>query len=431
VTTEQELHKLGEVLRSAREERGVDLARVERDTKIRSRYLSALERGAYRELPGAVYTKGFLRNYGAYLGLDTEYLVDLYRLESAAAPVERPTVQTPPRPIAARRSRAFVITPSLLMGALLTVGVVVFAVYLVLELVTFAGIPGLSITVPSGDVRGWMDDEYTIQGVTEPNSRVTAETASRKTEVVADAAGRFQVTVALRPGSNVVTITANDPLTGRDSEPVRRTILVGEPGSAPPSAGQELALDQPADGATGRGPIQLRGTGPPGATVLVSARPTAAARATFRVTTLTGQAIPVRPSPPRAPDPLRLTVADDGTFQGTLNLPPADWRLEVAIRDGDAEPVARNVTVQVPAGLSGTLRVQGGPSYLEVDEDQRPKRNVSGRVAQAGSTVRLQARNDLRIRVGNAGAVRLAINGINLGIMGSSGTVVEWRITRL
>jgi hypothetical protein len=77
-----DVHKLGEVLRTAREGKGVDLARVERDTKIRERYLSALERGEYRELPGAVYTKGFLRNYGSYLGLDPEYLIDLYRLES-------------------------------------------------------------------------------------------------------------------------------------------------------------------------------------------------------------------------------------------------------------------------------------------------------------------------------------------------------------
>ena len=128
--TDQEIHKLGEVLRAAREERGVDLARVERDTKIRSRYLSALERGAYRELPGAVYTKGFLRNYGSYLGLDTEYLVDLYRLESAVTPVERPSVQAPPRPIASRRSGAFVITPGAVLAALLTVGVALFIVYL-------------------------------------------------------------------------------------------------------------------------------------------------------------------------------------------------------------------------------------------------------------------------------------------------------------
>jgi hypothetical protein len=61
---------LPERLLAARERKGVDLYRAERDTKIRARYLAALERGDYRELPGAVYTKGFLRNYALYLGLD-------------------------------------------------------------------------------------------------------------------------------------------------------------------------------------------------------------------------------------------------------------------------------------------------------------------------------------------------------------------------
>ena len=59
---------LPERLYAARERKGVDLYRAERDTKIRARYLAALERGDYRELPGAVYTKGFLRNYALYLG---------------------------------------------------------------------------------------------------------------------------------------------------------------------------------------------------------------------------------------------------------------------------------------------------------------------------------------------------------------------------
>jgi hypothetical protein len=91
----------------------------------------------------------------------------------------------------------------------------------------------------------------------------------------------------------------------------------------------------------------------------------------------------------------------------------------------------RRVTVQIPDGLSGTLRLRGAPSYLEVDEDGEPKQNVSGRIADAGSSVRLTARQGLRIRVGNAGAVRLTINGIALGDMGANGSVVEWRITRL
>src|SRR5258707_15887250 len=57
---------------AARERKGVDLARAERDTKIRVRYLSALERGDYRDLPGAGDTKGVLRNYAIYLSLDPE-----------------------------------------------------------------------------------------------------------------------------------------------------------------------------------------------------------------------------------------------------------------------------------------------------------------------------------------------------------------------
>ena len=72
---------LPERLYAARERKGVDLYRAERDTKIRARYLGALERGDYKELPGAVYTKGFLRNYALYLGLDPDEVLSQWRRE--------------------------------------------------------------------------------------------------------------------------------------------------------------------------------------------------------------------------------------------------------------------------------------------------------------------------------------------------------------
>src|SRR5258705_12035452 len=86
-------------LSAARERKGVDLARAERDTKIRARYLSALERGDYRDLPGAVYTKGFLRNYAIYLALDPEDVLRQWRRERGdqAAPAAE---IVPPRPLA-------------------------------------------------------------------------------------------------------------------------------------------------------------------------------------------------------------------------------------------------------------------------------------------------------------------------------------------
>lgn len=223
--TEREPTKLGEVLRTAREAKFIDLARVERDIKIRVHHLAALERGDYRELPAAVYTKGFLRNYGLYLGLDPEYLVDLYRLESGSA-IDRPTSAIRPRPVTERQGRPFVVSSGAVVAAILSLLVLAFVVYLVGEFVTFARTPELRITDPAGDVAGYGSLEYTIRGVTEPNSTITTEGLRQNPTARADAQGAFSVTVQLVPGANVVTLTANDPLTGRDTAAVRRTITV-------------------------------------------------------------------------------------------------------------------------------------------------------------------------------------------------------------
>src|SRR5580765_1587347 len=93
---------LPERLYAARERKGVDLYRAERDTKIRARYLGALERGDYKELPGAVYTKGFLRNYALYLGLDPDEVLNHWRRERGDVRDTAPIIAVP-RPIAAPR----------------------------------------------------------------------------------------------------------------------------------------------------------------------------------------------------------------------------------------------------------------------------------------------------------------------------------------
>src|SRR5918999_3940711 len=92
---------VGEMLQVARERKGVDLFRAERDTKIRARHLAALETDDYDELPGAVYTKGFLRNYADYLDLDPDDIIARWREQAGTTPrtVERPVMEAPPRPI--------------------------------------------------------------------------------------------------------------------------------------------------------------------------------------------------------------------------------------------------------------------------------------------------------------------------------------------
>src|SRR6187401_1029829 len=135
---------LPERLLAARERKGVDLYRAERDTKIRVRYLAALERGDYRELPGAVYTKGFLRNYALYLGLDPDDVLLQWRRERGD-PREPQAVITVPRPIATPR-KGLTFSPSLIVFALLVALVIGFMVWLGFQLLRFSNPLTISVT---------------------------------------------------------------------------------------------------------------------------------------------------------------------------------------------------------------------------------------------------------------------------------------------
>jgi cytoskeletal protein RodZ len=423
-----EVHKLGEVLRTAREAKGVDLARVERETKIRERYLSALENGDYRDLPGSVYTKGFLRNYGTYLGLDPEYLIDLYRLETAAPTVEKPKLAPPPRPLAGRRSRAFVLTPGVIVAAILTVFVGGLAAWIGYEFVTFARTPELRITDPAGNVTGYTELTITVQGITEPNARVTVSNLPENPTVNADADGNFEVTVGLLPGSNVMKLTATDPSTNRNSEEEQRTIVVVSDVASPSPAVAELAVTAPEADATFQGPVAVGGTTSPGAAVQVAATLVSAGAPTFTITDPSGAAVAVQAAVPTAPEPATLTADDAGAFSGELSLLAGTW--DMIVSSEGTEPVTRRVVVEPPAGLHGSLAVVGGDSYLEVEMDGTPVANVSGTIAEEGARVTLAANDAIRVRAGNAGAVRMTLNGISLGAIGEDGQVIEWRISR-
>ena len=70
---------LGETLRQARLDKGVSLADAARDTRIRRAYIEALEAEDAAALPPPVYTRGFVRTYAEYLGLNPQAMVELYQ----------------------------------------------------------------------------------------------------------------------------------------------------------------------------------------------------------------------------------------------------------------------------------------------------------------------------------------------------------------
>ena len=72
------MFEIGYSLRAAREKQGIGLPEAEVATKIRVKYLRALEEEEFAALPADTYARGFLRTYAEYLGLDGEIYVDEY-----------------------------------------------------------------------------------------------------------------------------------------------------------------------------------------------------------------------------------------------------------------------------------------------------------------------------------------------------------------
>jgi cytoskeleton protein RodZ len=71
---------IGESLREARMRARIDISEIEAQTKIRAKYLRALENEEWDLLPGPTYVKSFLRTYAEALGLDGKLLIEEYKL---------------------------------------------------------------------------------------------------------------------------------------------------------------------------------------------------------------------------------------------------------------------------------------------------------------------------------------------------------------
>ncbi len=85
------MESIGQFLRLAREERGISLDQVSRDTNISRHFIVALEEDKHEVFPAEPYVIGFLRNYSEHLGLNTEEIIAKYRtvkIQEQPAPME-------------------------------------------------------------------------------------------------------------------------------------------------------------------------------------------------------------------------------------------------------------------------------------------------------------------------------------------------------
>ncbi|HET8570198.1 MAG TPA: helix-turn-helix domain-containing protein [Candidatus Limnocylindria bacterium] len=379
--------RLGETLRSQRERMGITLEQAAEDTRIREKFLRALESGDHQGLPGAVYTKGFLRNYADYLGLDADELVALYVSERGGA--EPPREFEPMRPIS---RKSVVLTPAIIIPFLVLIAVAGFVAYLYYQFSTFAVPPRIEIVEPAGDTIA-TSAELVVRGRTLPDARVTIrvfpgpETIS---DVRPGADGSFERTITLKPGSNHIEVQVLDAA-GKVNQ-ATRTVRFEAP-AATASPGAALVLEQPANGATVTN-----------AFVAVVGR------------VATGHTITIG-TETYSPGP-------DGRFAVEVALPAGTHSLTVIARAAGRPPVTetRSVTVGYTTAFV-TVRIRGGEAWLQVTVDGTVAPGTAT-VFPDGSTTRYAGRQVV-VRTGNGGTTFVTFNGQDLGRLGNDGQIVE------
>jgi len=126
------MFELGSSLREARLRRDLDFPAAEQATKIRAKYLRALEEESFDSLPAETYVKGFLRAYADYLGLDGQLYVDEYnsRYTPADEVLERRVRTRQPRAPKERTRRTRRLETNVVMVALVGIGVLTTLVFM-------------------------------------------------------------------------------------------------------------------------------------------------------------------------------------------------------------------------------------------------------------------------------------------------------------
>jgi hypothetical protein len=374
---------VGEKLRDAREISGVDLFRVERDTKIRSKFLAALEDGDFVDLPGDVYARGFLRNYATYLGLDADEIEEEWRDEAGHAAPVLPTI-VGPQPMTIRRGIVF--QRSHMVIAMVVIIVALVGSYFGYQLTRYLSYPTIAVESagPSPIYVGIGTTDYTLTGTATSGTTVLIAWNGQDPQIViTDDGGHWTYHAILRSGSNQFDVTAKNLDTSHASSTVRLIVFV--PVATPSPLVPEVAFTTPADLASvANGDVNVTGStievstvtltstylGPP---LAAGATPPPATPSPAASSLVAGSSpsTPAGPSASPGPQPKSIGTAPDGTFALATQLNPGRWQLTLVGTTAKGVPTkAVSRTISVPfKGLNVTVEVKGGDAWFKYWRD--------------------------------------------------------------
>jgi cytoskeletal protein RodZ len=211
---------VGELFLDARERLELTLEVAEQATRIRGKYLRALEEGRFSVLPEEVYTLGFVRRYALFLRLDPKLLTSQFRAERLTAHKlgVSPLRETTPAlsQLGPIREPRLMVTPKLFWLSASFVVVLVVASYLWYQIHGFLAAPALDLASANGELT-----------VSTPTIAITGRTTGTATvtinaePVTLDTVGGFRQEVHLEPGLNTIEVAAKNRLNRETKKQVR------------------------------------------------------------------------------------------------------------------------------------------------------------------------------------------------------------------
>ena len=172
-----EAKSFGPWLRRQREGRDIELREIAKASKISVRYLEALESNRFEALPAEIFTKGFLRQYASFVGLDSEEVVNYYLAAKTAADEEK--AEDVPDELRLERRRAPSPMPYVLFALVVTALLVALIWWLSQDRAAAGDDSTSQSTVSSSAVEP--SDRAALQGSTEPASTPASTDTSANT----------------------------------------------------------------------------------------------------------------------------------------------------------------------------------------------------------------------------------------------------------
>lgn len=193
---------IGQILKSEREFHKLTLEEMAQRTRIRFRYLQALENDRYDELPASSFVKGYIRTYGVLFGFDYKPLIALlrrdYRESARGSLVPREFI----KPVLRQR---YLTTPMTYLMLFLVTTFVVLIGYIGWQWWQLQQPPELVVTQPNEDAE--VAATVVIEGRTDPEAIVSVN----QQPVSLQPDGQFTTEVTLvREGPNTITVEAAD-----------------------------------------------------------------------------------------------------------------------------------------------------------------------------------------------------------------------------